>query len=347
MGVTRRFIFPLLRILLWAIIAAALARMAFAGSNLSTGDTSLKPSAEIVEPQVPVTTGSITNTVTVTGAVVADAAVPVKATLAGKVAKLLVKNGDHVDAGAKLVELTLETPVDPTVTTDAETGVQTTHENPPTVKRETVTASIGGTVTLTALKDQLVSVGDAIGSVAAGTLSVAGTLTPDQQYRLLQVPTEASVTLKGGPAPFACTGLRIGAAPASDGGSSGQIDPATGQPITAASGTLTCAIPAGVTAFAGLGADLAVMNGSAEGALVVPVTSVQGSVQTGNVWVVLPDGTTEQRAVGLGLTDGEQVQITSGLAEGDLVLQFIPIGDVVDPNQDGSKGGFAGPTSVG
>ena len=346
MGVTRRFIFPLLRIVLWAIIAAALARMAFAGSNLSTGDTSLKPSAEIIEPQVPVTTGSITNTVSVTGAVVADAAVPVKATLAGKVAKLLVKNGDHVDAGAKLVELTLETPVDPTVTTDAETGVQTTHENPPTVKRETVTASIGGTVTLTALKDQLVSVGDAIGSIAPGTLSVSGTLTPDQQYRLLQVPTEASVTLKGGPAPFACTGLRIGAAPAGDSASAGQVDPATGQPLTAASGTLTCAIPAGVTAFAGLSADLSVTNGSAEGALVVPVTSVQGSVQTGNVWVVLPDGSQEKRQVGLGLTDGEQVQITTGLAEGDQVLQFIPVGDVVNPNQDGSKG-FAGPTSVG
>ena len=75
-------------------------------------------------------------------------------------------------------------------------------------------------------------------------------------------------------------------------------------------------------------------------ALVVPVTSVQGSVQTGNVWVVAADGTQEKRSVGLGLTDGEIVQITEGLVEGDQVLQFIPIGDVVNPDQM-AKGGYA------
>jgi hypothetical protein len=50
--------------------------------------------------------------------------------------------------------------------------------------------------------------------------------------------------------------------------------------------------------------------------------------------------------VGLGLTDGEIVQITSGLAEGDQVLQFIPVGDVVDPNALAKNGmavsGFGG-----
>ncbi|NTW42041.1 MAG: secretion protein HlyD, partial [Cellulomonadaceae bacterium] len=60
-------------------------------------------------------------------------------------------------------------------------------------------------------------------------------------------------------------------------------------------------------------------------ALVVPVTAVQGSFKTGNVWVVLPDGTQEERAVGLGLTDGENVQVTEGLAVDDTILQFIPV----------------------
>jgi len=68
------------------------------------------------------------------------------------------------------------------------------------------------------------------------------------------------------------------------------------------------------------------------------VTSVQGSVQTGNVWVVAADGTQEKRSVGLGLTDGEIVQITTGLVEGDQVLQFIPIGDVVNPDQMSQDG---------
>ena len=112
----------------------------------------------------------------------------------------------------------------------------------------------------------------------------------------------------------------------------------TGMPVTA-SGVVTCAVPAGVTAFAGLGADLAITNGSADNALVVPVTAVQGSIQTGKVWVMLPDGTQEERSVCLGLNDGEQVQITEGLAEGDEVLQFIPVGDVAGPDPMG-EGGF-------
>lgn len=338
MGVTRRIVFPVIRLVLWAVIAVALVKIAFAGTDVTAQGDPLQPSAEIVEPTVPVSTGSITNTVTVQGSVVADAAVPAKATLAGTVTKVIATHGQAVAAGAPLLEITQETPVPPTVTTNPETGETTTRENRPRIKRETVTAPVAGTLTMTTLKDQVLSVGDTIGSVAPGSLSVTGTLTPDQQYRLLSAPTQAEVTLKGGPAPFTCTGLRIGPAPAGDDGadSTQTVDPVTGQPLSA-SGTVTCAVPAGITAFAGLGADLAITNGSAEGALVVPVTAVQGSVQTGKVWVVLPDGTQEERSVGLGLNDGEQVQITEGLAEGDQVLQFIPVGDVVAPvGPDGS-----------
>ncbi|QTE29993.1 efflux RND transporter periplasmic adaptor subunit [Pengzhenrongella sicca] len=343
MGVTRRIIFPVLRLILWAVIAAALVKIAFAGQTITGGESPLSPSAEIVEPQVAASTGSITNTVTVTGSVVADPAVTVRATMAGTVTKVIVAAGAHVDAGAALLEITLETPVEPTVTTNPETGEQTVRENKPTIKREKVTAPTAGAATLTALKDQVVAVGDSIGAISPGTLSVSGTLTPDQQYRLLTAPTEAQVTLKGGPAPFTCTGLRIGAAPAGDGDGAGEtgIDPATGQPLQAASGSVSCAVPTGITAFAGLGADLSITNGSAEGAVVVPVSAVQGSVQTGNVWVVLPDGTQEQRAVGLGLTDGQVVQITSGLVAGDQILEFIPIGDVAGVDGSGAAGGTA------
>ena len=342
MGVTRRIVFPALRIVIWAVIAVALVKIAFAGTDVTAGDDPLQPTAEIVEPTVPVSTGTITNTVTVQGTVVADPAVPARATMAGTITKLLVANGAAVAAGAPILEITRETPVEPTVTTNPETGEQTVRENKPTIKRENVTAPVAGTVTLTALQEQLVSVGDTIGSVSPGTLSVSGTLTPEQQYRLLTAPTDAQVTLKGGPAPFVCTGLRIGPPPTGS-GTGDQIDPMTGQPVTT-SGSVACAVPPGVIAFAGLGADLAITNGTAEGALVVPVTAVQGSVQTGKVWVLLPDGTQEERAVGLGLNDGVQVQITEGLAEGDQVLEFIPVGDVIAPSPEGFgyvTGGFA------
>ncbi|MBO3083697.1 efflux RND transporter periplasmic adaptor subunit [Cellulomonas fengjieae] len=318
MGVTRRIIFPTIRLILWAIIAAALVKIAFAGADVSTVDTSLQPTGAVMEPTVEVATGTVTNAVSVQASVVADPAVVVRATLAGTVSKLLVGNGAAVAAGTPILTIRQETPQDPVVKTDPETGEVTTTERKPKVVVETVTAPIAGTLTLPTLKDQVVAVGDEIGKVAPGTLSVTGTLTPDQQYRLVGAPTQASVTLNGGPAPFECTNLRVGAAPSA--GSDADETAAA-----SASGIITCAIPAEVTAFPGLGATIEITNGSAADAVVVPITAVQGTVQKGNVWVVAADGTNEKRAVGLGLTDGQHVQITEGLAAGDTVLEFIPV----------------------
>ncbi|NUU18253.1 secretion protein HlyD [Cellulomonas humilata] len=317
MGVTRRIIFPTIRLILWAVIAAALVKIAFAGADVSTVDTSLQPTGAIVEPTVEVATGTVTNAVTVQASVTSDAAVVVRATLAGTVSKLLAADGAAVAAGTPILEIRQETPQDPIVKTNPETGEVTTTERKPKVVVETVKAPVAGTLSLPTLKDQVVSVGDEVGKVAPGTLSVTGTLTPDQQYRLVGAPTQATVTLNGGPAPFDCTGLRVGAAPATG------TEPETG--TTSTSGTVTCAIPAGVTAFPGLGANVEITNGTAADVVVVPITAVQGTVQKGNVWVVAADGTNEKRPVGLGLTDGENVQVTEGLVAGDTILEFIPV----------------------
>ena len=325
MGVTRRIVFPAIRIVLWAVIAVALAQIAIAGApRVTAAEDPLQPSAQVTEPQVQVATGTITNAVTVSASVVADPPRPVRATLAGTVHRLLAEEGQAVAADTPVLELRAETPVDPTVTTDPETGMQTVTENKPKVTRQTVLAGTAGTLRLSVLKDQVVSVGDSVGTVTPGSLSVQGTLTPDQQYRLIDAPGEATVTLKGGPAPFTCTGLRIGAAAQDD-----PADPEADAPASA-SGTVSCAVPAEVTAFPGLGADIEIVNGTAEGALVVPVTAVQGSVQNGNVWVVGADGASEQRAVVLGLTDGKHVQIAEGLAEGDTVLEYAPVSNLTD-----------------
>jgi len=330
-GVTRRIIFPTIRLILWAIIAAALVKIAFAGADVSATDNSLQPTGAVMEPTVEVGTGTVTNAVTVQASVAADPAVVVRATLAGTVSKLHAANGAVVAAGAPILDIRQETPQDPIVKTNPETGEVTTTERKPKVTVETVTAPVAGTLNLPTLKDQVVSVGDDVGSVAPGTLSVTGTLTPDQQYRLVGAPTLASVTLNGGPAPFECTGLRVGAAPTTS------TDP-DAAPAASTSGTVSCAIPAEITAFPGLGATVEITNGSAADAVVVPITAVQGTVQKGNVWVVAADGTHEKRAVGLGLTDGQNVQITEGLAAGDTVLEFIPVpggaGGAVDCNVD-------------
>jgi len=323
--VVRRYVFPALRIVIWAVIAVALVRIAFAGADVSTEATGVEPTGRVVEPTVAAATATITNAVTVRASVVADPAVPVRATLAGTVSKLLVADGQRVEVGTPVLEVRQETPQEPVTRTDPTTGETTVTERRPKVVVEQVKAAVAGTLSLPTLKDQVVAVGDTVGQVTPGTLSVSGSLSPDQQYRLVGAPAEAQVTLKGGPAPFTCTGLRIGAAaqPAGD------PDPAAagGASDATTSGTVTCALPGEVTAFPGLGADLQIVNGTAADAVVVPVSAVQGTVQRGNVWVVADadDAEPEQRAVGLGLTDGEVVQVTEGLAVGDLVLQFVPV----------------------
>lgn len=325
-GVAHRWVFPILRLLLWGVIAAALATLAFSGANLSTHPDTLQPSGAVVEPTVQVETGTITNTVTVPAAVVTDPAVPVRATLAGTVEKLLAENGQAVEVDTPILQILHSEPQDPVVTTNPETGEQTSTERPPKLTRQVVKATIAGTLSLPTLKDQIVSVGDQVATVSPGTLSVSGTLTAAQQYRLVGAPTEASVQLAGGPAPFTCTGLRIGAAAGGDAGGGAQpgTDPASSTDTT--TGRVTCAIPAGVLAFAGLGASIEITNGEAKDTPVVPVTAVQGSVQTGNVWVVPSEGADPVKtAVGLGLTDGETVQVTSGLTVGQTILQFIPV----------------------
>jgi len=95
-----------------------------------------------------------------------------------------------------------------------------------------------------------------------------------------------------------------------------------------------------VTVFPGMGATVRIEAGLAENVLVVPVTAVQGAVQQGNVWVVGEDGTQEERAVTLGLTDGELVEVRDGLSEGEQVLQFVPVPDdtVEDPMTGGPYG---------
>ena len=108
---------------------------------------------------------------------------------------------------------------------------------------------------------------------------------------------------------------------------------------------MRCAVPAEVTVFAGLSASLVLSGGVAENVLVVPITAVEGAAQSGNVYFVLPDGSTEVRPVTLGLNDGINVQVTEGLEEGDMILQFIPGANALP---DCGEGGMVmGPGVVG
>jgi multidrug efflux pump subunit AcrA (membrane-fusion protein) len=343
MTVVRTWVLPVLRLLIWAVIAIALVVLAFrggTGGDVDPAGAAGAPGVNLSSPEIPVARGTVTNTVSVQGSVIADAAVPVKATAAGTVSKLYVSAGATMAAGDKLLDVRFEEERDPIVGKDAD-GNPTSTPRDPLVKVVTVTATVAGKVaTLDVLKDQVVAVGDVVGSLSPGTLSVTAPLTQADQFRLLSPPSTAEVTVTGGPAPFTCTGLTLGAPTAEQPSTSGGPDPMTGMPTSAAATTARCAVPAGVTVFSGMAATVAIQAGEVTDVLVVPVTAVQGSVQNGTVWVPGVDGTPEERPVTLGLSDGQQVEITGGVAEGDSVLQFVPVPDdtVTDPNMGGMGG---------
>ncbi|MEO7124204.1 MAG: hypothetical protein ABI400_14030 [Lacisediminihabitans sp.] len=310
MGVARKWVFPIIRLVIFAAIAIALVKVAFFANPSAAADPAV-PTGHITEPQVQVTSGTIKNDVKLTGAVAADPAVPVKATLAGDVLKVLVTQGQQVGVDTPIVTIRQETPRD---------------DGSLSYKTVTVKSGAAGTLSsLPVIVGQVVSVGEVVGQVAPASFNVSGSLDPAQQYRLLNQPTEALVTIAGGPAPFSCTGLTISTALA---GAKVSDSPSTGSNAgsTSSSGSTTvrCAVPADVKVFAGLSAHLVIPGGKSENALIVPTTAVEGGSGTGNVYLVQPDGSHKKTPVTLGLSDGKSVEVTAGVAKGDSVLEFIP-----------------------
>lgn len=319
MGIARKWVFPIVWIVIFAVIAGALVKLAFFPDTSASGSPDV-PGAEIVEPEYEVIRGTVSNDVTLAGTVEADAAVPIPATLTGEVRELYVGAGQWVDAGTAILEMRAVVAYP-----DGTSGTQW----------KTVTAPISGTLSsFAALVGQQFSVGDPVGQIAPPSFSVTGSIPPEQLYRLIERPGEAQVTINGGPAPFTCTGLTIttplqGAGSGS--GTGGGNAPATGGP------TVRCSVPAEVTVFPGLVAEIVIAGGVAEDVLVVPTTAVEGAAGSGNVYFVLADGTTEVRPVTLGLNDGINVEVTGGLEEGDVILQFVPGAPGVDPAMMGEN----------
>ncbi|WP_174845115.1 efflux RND transporter periplasmic adaptor subunit [Cryobacterium suzukii] len=320
MNIARKWVFPILRLIVIAAIAVALVKLAFY-PDAAVERNPAEPTGVIVEPQVPVGLGTISNDVTLPGTVSADPAVAVKATAIGTVDEIFIAVGQTVNKDDKIYDIRVETIKDPVETADADGNVTVTQPKPVITFSKVLAPITGVLSSLSVIHGQSVAVGDATGQVAPPSFSVSGALSPEQQYRLLSKPTEASVSITNGPAPFTCTGLTISTplAGESAGGDSG----AAGQAGTSGT-TVTCAVPAEVTVFSGLAAQITIAAGLAENVLVVPTTAVKGSAQTGVVWFVLPDGGTEERPVTLGMTDGTNVQVIDGLVEGDLINQFVP-----------------------
>lgn len=316
MGIGRRWVLPILRIVVFAAIAAALVKLAFFGGLTAASDGAV-PTGEVSDPTTQVENRTITNTVTVDATVLADAAAPIRSTVAGSVVKVLAAKGATVAATTPIatVKVTL-----------------TRADGTPYDRVVTLTAGAAGVLSaLDLLPQQTLAVGDTIGQVAPPTFNVSGSIRPEQQYRLLDRPTTATVRVTGGPQPFECTGLTISAPLAGE--SPAGSNPGTADAVGGASGsgtsggtTVRCAVPAGVTVFSGLAAKVAIPGGRAEKVPALPATAVEGTAG-GDGAVYLPGSKgadPEKKPVKLGLTDGRWVQIASGLTASDQVLLYVP-----------------------
>lgn len=317
MGIARRWVFPIIWMVIFAVIGAALVKIAFFPDAQARGSDGHVPTGEIVEPQVPVSLGTIRNDIVLDGMIAADAAVPARAAISGEVRKVSVSAGQVVEEGAELAQIR---------------GMNDDGTNRWSILRAPITGTLSS---FELLVGQQVGLGDALAQVAPGSFHVTATLAPEQLYRLLQQPTEAEVAINGGPAPFTCTGLTI--TTASGGGGGDGAGDGSGGGGAASGPTVRCAVPAEVRVFPGLSARVTIAGGIAEDVLVLPVTAVEGAAGTGIVYVIGPDGQPVETSVTLGLTDGIEIEIVDGVAEGDLVLQFVP-GAPADPGEGDGVG---------
>lgn len=338
MGVWRKWVFPIIRVVLVAVVAIALVKLAFFPDR-AEDDSTLQPGGSLAAPQVVVATGTVTNDLVLTGTVNADPTVAVKASGTGTVDEVFVAAGSQVTAGDKLYDIKVENPP----ATVEETGPDRqpmTVPAPPSYRFEKVFAPATGVLSsLDVIEGQPVTTGGVTGQVAPPSFNVTASLTPEQQYRLTQQPGEAQVAISGGPAPFTCTGLTIGTPRSPASGSDGQDGAAGQQPQGggATAATVRCAVPGDVRVFPGLAAEVTIQAGTAENVLVIPTTAVKGGAETGVVWLVDAEGAQTEREVKLGLSDGRQVAVAEGLAEGDSILEFVPGAPAVPAGMEGCE----------
>ena len=349
----KRYLLTGLKVLLALVVTAALVKLAFFPDSEQTTPTAAQTGFSVSTPLVTVTKADVKSAVDIDGQVVADAPTQVPATSVGTVARLYFDNGAAVTSGEPILTIKKTETV---TTTDngsngsngangssdskgagsADSSDSAADTTPKTTEKVTyidVYAPTTGTINYSVIKDQETTVGTSIASISTGTYSATGTISASQQYQLTQAPTSATLTIKSGPAPFACGNLKIGAGTASSSTNStaapkDSTDTSSGDATTV---QVRCTVPADKKVFPGLKATISIAVGEAKGALTVPLTAVQGNYATGKVWLV-PDPTkptkTVETTVKLGINDGNQIVVTSGLKEGDSILQFVPGQDV-------------------
>lgn len=274
--------FPIIGLVIATVIAVSVAKLAFFPDEQSSAE---QPWAQISDPVVSVERGSLVNQLALTGTIARDETYALKSEVSGTVTTVHVGNGAVVSAGQVLFTVRLDT-------------------NRRLV--DIVAPEAGALSELALVTGQSTTVGEEIASLSPQRFHVLSTVEPVQLYRLIDAPSEATVTITGGPAPFACTGL-------------------TTQVADDGTTSVRCSVPSDQVVFPGLPVQLVVDVGAVDDVLVIPTTAVKGGAGSGLVWLDSGDGSEPvEREVTLGISDGSMVEVIDGLAQGDLIRQFVP-----------------------
>lgn len=335
MSVWKKWVVPVVRGVVVLVVVVSLVRIAFFSS--SGGDEGVVASGGVVDPVVVPVVGTVRSDVTVRG-VVAEGEVGVgKASLSGVVDEVFVQKGAEVTAGQVLASIRYEKPVGSGQ--PGASGGSGEGSGGVEVEWGEVLAPVTGRVErVGVVARQQVQAGEGVVDVVPSQLVVSGAVSPKQRYRLGEGPGEVVVTVPGGPDAFGCEGVEFvsggssgaggGQQPVASGGAgaAGGSGAAGGAGGSGAGGgvRVLCRVPDGVRVFAGSEAVLVLRGGVAEGVLTLPVTAVRGGAGSGTVMVVGADGSRQERAVVLGVSDGKVVEVVEGVGEGEQVLEFFP-----------------------
>lgn len=338
--VFRRIVLPTAWLVIGALIAISLVKLAFTGSN-SVADDQLHPTGEIPAETIVAETATVENILSLSGSIKLDDAQSVNAPLDGVVNWSFVKPGDHVSKGDRIFQIRAESQpeVDP-VTRSTEDSTADSEPMPaaqPVVTYHDVRSPVTGKVGTFAieLNDEVTKGADLV-KVQPQEFKAVGTISPLDRYRLTDETLEATINIEGGPEPFTCKGLSIGdvASETVDSATDEQemnmgMGPMPGeeQPNSGSGSEISCTVPEDITVFDGLSMSMDIDAGTAENVLTVPVTAVRGLVGQGTVWTLNENGEQIKTEVKLGITDGKVVQIRSGLKEGTEVLRYVPGSD--------------------
>ncbi|MES0835412.1 HlyD family efflux transporter periplasmic adaptor subunit [Nocardiopsis tropica] len=286
----------------------------------------MDPSAmDVGGAPVEVVMGEISSVMVLDAVVEAEPGEAVKARGGGTVTHLWVADGAEVEEGAPIVNVRVQAEAAPE---DGEGA-----PDAPAATETTLYAPTSGTVS--GLDDVLVGdvlePGAAVAEVAPDRFRAVASIPANDLYRFYEDPEDIMLKIDKGPPADVCEFLSLGA----DGGGGGGGEDAGGETGEEGAGggggsRLTCRVPSDLQVFDGVQGQLSVTTGEAENVLVVPVTSVRGTSEEGEVVVVAGDGSEEVREVRLGMSDGSLVEVTEGLGVGDMIMDPVPL----DPRFD-------------